>query len=633
MAQTGQQMDSGSAVSAAPCPFARAAVAGALRPADALVFPLHKSVVLQYGLGDDGQRELQLYYGRQVICFDDPETFAFGEALARHPQFLAGDALAWQPSLGWARIAELLERLIEADVLWRPADPRMGTLPKIAPGLRSSPLPPAPAPAPRTWDECEQIMSELGGRPIELGHLELVVPIFRVAHMAMDGEGRQVGEANVFPKALRVEVETRWQTCLFEGSRHQSDLPMNVTALKAMRAWWPQMMVVLRHVREAYLARFPEARDGWTVGHVERMATAVLALPTWQLMRKDRPVPNGALHPALSCLFRVTDGLRMTMHQMLFVPFGEPTRAPDSPVDAAEIHDYAERNHSFHSEHGVCAGPRAMVEEFLATILHGTASADGFPVALDGEVADALSEIPAAMDYGLLGLKAYAATFSLWPAMTRAYEAIAQAVSACAGGGAGAAVDLDARFQAHIQAVRQATYIANEEWRVNRETVYADMYAQCVRGLTGDLPNRTLPDRLAPSRSAGASAAGRDLNALLTQRLGPETPAPAVRDLTNAILDFLLRTQAVLRLGGEAQREINHHLGRSQPLLRFSGRDIEVHNILQGVAQRRLPYLLDELEAAFGLVLEVDGESLSVASVQTDTHPNQRNSSGAVPVV
>ena len=449
----------------------------------------------------------------------------------------------------------------------------------------------------------------------------------------MDGEGRQVGEANVFPKALRVEVDTRWQTCLFEGSRHQSDLPMNVTALKAMRAWWPQMMVVLRHVREAYLARFPEARDGWTVGHVERMATAVLALPTWQLMRRERPVPNGALHPALSCLFRVTDGLRMTMHQMLFVPFGEPTRAPDSPVDAAEIHDYAERNHSFHSEHGVCAGPRAMVEEFLATILHGTASADGFPVALDGEVADALSEIPAAMDYGLLGLKAYAATFSLWPAMTRAYEAIARAVSACAGGGAGAAVDLDARFQAHIQAVRQATYIANEEWRVNRETVYADMYAQCVRGLTGDLPNRTLPDRLAPSRSAGASAAGRDLNALLTQRLGPETPAPAVRDLTNAILDFLLRTQAVLRLGGEAQREINHHLGRSQPLLRFSGRDIEVHNILQGVAQRRLPYLLDELEAAFGLVLEVDGESLSVASVQTDTHPNQRNSSGAVPVV
>ena len=43
-------------------------------------------------------------------------------------------------------------------------------------------------------------------------------------------------------------------------------------------------------------------------------------------------VENGQLHPVLSSMFRVTDGLRMTMHHMLFIPFGEPTRKPDTPM-------------------------------------------------------------------------------------------------------------------------------------------------------------------------------------------------------------------------------------------------------------------------------------------------------------
>jgi hypothetical protein len=45
-------------------------------------------------------------------------------------------------------------------------------------------------------------------------------------------------------------------------------------------------------------------------------------VPTFALMRARHRVANGALHPALSSLFRVTYGVRMTMHQMLFVQIG-----------------------------------------------------------------------------------------------------------------------------------------------------------------------------------------------------------------------------------------------------------------------------------------------------------------------
>ena len=106
--------------------------------------------------------------------------------------------------------------------------------------------------------------------------------------------------------------------------------PMNVSALKSMREHWPVMMQLLARVRAAYLRRCPEAAAGFTVGQLERLATAVLALPSYLLMRTDIQLPEGAMHPALSSLFRVTDGLRMTLHQMLFVPIGEPTLLPDA---------------------------------------------------------------------------------------------------------------------------------------------------------------------------------------------------------------------------------------------------------------------------------------------------------------
>jgi hypothetical protein len=142
----------------------------------------------------------------------------------------------------------------------------------------------------------------------------------------VDADQRQVGEANVFPPALRLDVPTKWRTCNLPGSRYQSEQPMNVTAMRVMRAHWPQMMAAMLRVREGYLCRFPEAAGAWTIGHVERLATVVLAVPSYQLMRQQGRIENGDLHPALSSLFRVTDGVRMTMHKMLFVQINEQTR-------------------------------------------------------------------------------------------------------------------------------------------------------------------------------------------------------------------------------------------------------------------------------------------------------------------
>ena len=622
-------MDSGQATlpsAAAQCPHtsagADAGTAGSLlEPDDLLVFPLNKRAVTQYAVGEDGARELRVYYDDKEISFDEPDLFAFGEQLAEQSQFVARSATSWGQGYEWPRVRELLVQLIEADVL-RHAD-ESDSAPRLRhEGTRPSPLPPGPASRARSWFEVEQITRELTGVPLELGYLELVIPVFRVAHMALDADARQVGESNVFPKALRTEVPTSWRTCIYSGTRYQVDRPMNVTALKSMRAHWAQMMTVLLIVRGKYLQRYPQVRDGWTVGHLERLATLVLAVPTFALMRKRKRVENGRLHPALSSLFRVTDGVRMTMHQMLFVPIGEPTLPPETPMTAAEIYEYAERNYSFHSEHGVCAGPKSMVEEFLTVLVDGRLPRDWQSVTLDDAVRDALDDLDATTHYALHALRAHAVVFTLWPIMARTYETMAMIADDWAASGLPSVLALRDRLQARLTSVRTATYLATEQWRADREAVYADMFEQSGAGLRPQPSTTRLAPQLVPPAHAPREALADQLDGLLARQLGaPELEHAAARArMAACIADFLLREQAIIRVACEMQQAVNAVLERPAPTRPFSSVEINLHNRLQEADPRRLPYLIDELDDLLGVRIVVTGDRIDLGQPPGATH-------------
>jgi hypothetical protein len=375
------------------------------------------------------------------------------------------------------------------------------------------------------------------------------------------------------------------------------------------------MMLVLQAVRAAYLRRF--AHDAslqggarWTVGHLERLATAVLAVATYPLVRADQPVANGGLHPVLSSVFRVTDGLRMTMHQMLFVPVGEPTLAPDAPMTSTEILAYAERNYSFHSEHGVCAGPQAMVEEFLAVLV------DGQPVTVEEPLPDelhaVLDKLSPAIDYGLLGLQAYAAVFSLWPLMTRAYERLNTAAQAWADAAGGDVATLAAHLAVRVAALRTSTYLAHEQWRVDRQAVYADMHAQCALG-TGQRAAEPLPRQLATDPTqVGATA--MHLMALLSPRLGHASAAAsqAMGVFVQEVASFLNQELALLRAAARCQWAINQVLARAHARRPFGAKDIDLHNQLQGTA-RRVPDLVADLESLLNLQIDLDIDGLRLS--------------------
>jgi hypothetical protein len=331
------------------------------------------------------------------------------------------------------------------------------------------------------------------------------------------------------------------------------------------------------------------------------------------LMKDGQRVENGALHPVLSNLFRVTDGLRMTTHRMLFVPVAEATLSPHDRITSSEIYAYAERNHAFGSSHGVCAGPQAMIEEFLAVLLDGKQTAsDAAPVVLDAQVEAALAEMQAAFNYGLLGLQAHAVVFSLWPLMTRCYaqlHTIAEQWSA-------PPTPVQQQFRAHLQdrasTLRNETLHATEAWRSNRESVYAAIDVHCAHGL-GQGDGAGLPERLAAAHTTEPAPLQAQLRGILKKQFAVGDAADAdVEKLAACLSHYLLQSQALLGIALDIQDRINALLQRPPAQRRFTAADLDVHVLLQGSEARRLPHLLDELESLLGFraVVSRDGVQL-----------------------
>jgi hypothetical protein len=282
-------------------------------------------------------------------------------------------------------------------------------------------------------------------------------------------------------------------------------------------------------------------------------------------------------------------------------------------MSGSEIYAYAERNFAFTSAHGVCAGPQAMIEEFLGVIIDGKAPRNAEPVELDEAVQVALASLQPAFDYGLLGLQAFAVAFSLWPLMTRTYTQLADIAVEWAGMESDPLATLRQQLQGWMEILQNETMHANEAWRANREVVYADIYAQCARGL-GQPAGKTLPELFAPMPSAEDAALASQLRSHLQRQLPGTGNAHdrAIEGLQNCLLQYFLRTQAVLRVACDVQARINTLLGRAAPAVPFNANDVDIHVALRGDDARRLPYLPKQLQTLLGLSAAITQESIEI---------------------
>ncbi len=591
--------------------------------ADRLYVAHRKRLTHAYVTTESGTRELCLYYGIKEVLFDEERLFAFGEELLRQTSFLAEAATSWGPGYEWSEIQPMLEALVGEGIIKRGDtidDARGG-------GLVPGTLPPSVCPVARTWSaaHCESISRDTGGRAVEVGHLEAFLSVYRIAHPALDADDRQVGEANVFPAQLRLDRETEWRVCQYPGSRFRDEAPMNVTALKAMIKYWKPMMMTLLAVRSELHGRLQRIRDGWTVGDMHLFSGVVLSLPAFQLVMRGGTSPQLPVHPVLSSLFRITDGIRMTTHLMLFLS-EERTRLPAERTTATEMYEFAERNGLFLAAHGVCAGPRPLIDEFLTIAFDGTPVQGAEGLELPPEVKDLLSQLPAAVDYALLGLQSWSVSRSIWLAMSRAYRTLREVLEASSGDLGGAA---DPRVGERLRAR------VNNDWpKLNQQRiadlyehdvhvdVYTDTYEQSWRALRSPIGAPTLAERIAPRPEGPAqAAAARRLRDFLGARcsgarLGPRSGESALDRIAAALALYLRQEQAVLGATEEIQAAINTQLDRAPARRRLTARDLQVNFTMYGGSIGQFPYLFDMLEDELGIRVECTADTIEITDLR-----------------
>ena len=586
-----------------------------VHPHDILFVLNRKRFVPVYNPGPNGGKELVLYCGVREISFDEPDLFPWAETLIEQESFMAGASTAWTSEpLDWPRVKGLLEALIDEGLLGRAPAAKTAPLPLSAAHrefIEEEKTRPAPA-EPRAWSpDPSAVLRETVGRDLESGYIEAVMPVHRLAHVALDREGRQVGEINAMPEVLRLKLPTEWKMCGYAGSRYHDEQPMNMTALKSMIAHWKPVLRATLAVREEFLKRYPRLPDGrWRVGELHFLASGILALPALQLMRWRGPVGNGDLDPVLSSLFRVTDGVRMVTAYLLDLP--ERPVLHDHPIAPRDVTDAAEREGLYVSHRGVCAGPKPMIDEFVATLMNGKPVEDaGAPLAPWAE------DIPRALDYALRGLQVYATVSTIWVRMGLAYTRIREAL-----------LRAPPLLQGRLQELRAAVErdwvkllpgrLHQAEQREFAEAYYRRMFNNAqlgIRGLAQEDRKDLAAELSPPPDLLGKSAAGalRDLFASTEWPAAAAENALLLQEIADHLLDYLRFERNALRTVTALQREINLLLERPQPGSPLTGNQLAIHHLLRKGAPGGLPYLLDAVLETLGVSVENQQDATTVA--------------------
>jgi len=386
----------------------------ALQPSDVLCIPQRRRFTRAMLTGADGGEALHIFFGEKEIIFDEADLLPFGQKLFEVDQFKAEEAIAWSGAApyDWERVRGLLEALMEEQIV-RPYEQTAAgggqrrafpaTLGRAQPGQR-----------PETYSAheaqgCPMTTQRMLGRAVDLSNLEVVLPVQRVAHPAVDTDGRQVGENNVVDP-LFLDLPTERRLCNYAGSRYHNEAPINYTALKAMTKRWPDLLSLTAQFRDAFFQRLPRLGPQVLAGEVHLLAVTCLATVGYVMVRGVDPVPNGQLDAGLAAMFRLIDGVRICTTELVRDTAGQ--HGCDRVATGKSIHDYAEQHQLFNDRWGVCAGPQVLMEEYLGVLIDGNDA----PIDVQPSLADRLGELPAALDYGLHGLRI--------EAIVRAYGAL-----------------------------------------------------------------------------------------------------------------------------------------------------------------------------------------------------------------
>ncbi|MEY2935854.1 MAG: hypothetical protein RL033_6603 [Pseudomonadota bacterium] len=575
-----------------------------LQREEVLCIPKRRRLVHSTSKSPEGQEVLHVFYGDKELVFDEPDLVPFGNGLLGAEHFRAEEAMSWSNGTphDWEKARGLLEALLEHEILKRVKDE--GGSPN---GKREFPAtlgPPGIVREPRAFgtpaDHCPVLTQEAFGRAIDLSNLEVVLPVYRIAHAALDLDGRQVGENNVAPRSLFLDLPTQRRECHYAGSRYLADTPMNITALRHMTRRWPELLSLTEQFRTAFLARFAPRRAALTAGELHVLTVCCLASVGYVLVRGVNPVENGQLDAGLAAMFRLIDGVRLVTTE--WVRESADGSGCERLIDAQSIADYAEQSSLYHGSHGVCAGPQALIDEYLRVLL-GEVKA---PIQVEPDLAARLGELDAALDYGLLGQRIEALVRTLGARQGLLRQRLRGAFAASSGA-TGASTRLQALLDAPVDSEHYPLLRSSDSLEATFELEIAVsrwMFAHAAAGLS---PARAVGtpsiDELLQLDGPVQMSQAHQLLQFLREGLAEFRALPAVAqdELAAVAADAFALQRRCLRAVEAEQRVLQ------QCLQRVAGRTLTDQDLALYTRPRAGPPLESLLCEGLGLAIRTDG--------------------------
>ena len=574
----------------------------ALQPTDVLCIPQRRRFTRAMLTTEEGGEALHLFFGEKEIIFDEADLLPFGQKLFEVDRFKAAEATAWSSAApyDWERVRGLLEALMDEQIV-KPYDGAAAatgqrrafpeTLGRAQPGQRPETY------SAREAQGCPMTTQRMLGRAVDLSNLEVVLPVQRVAHPAVDTDGRQVGENNVVDP-LFLDLPTERRLCTYAGSRYHNQAPINYTALKAMTKRWPDLLSLTAQFRDAFFQRLPRLGPQLVAGEVHQLAVTCLATVGYVMVRGVDPVPNGELDAGLAAMFRLIDGVRICTTELVRDTAGQ--HGCERLVTGKSIHDYAEQNQLFNDQWGVCAGPQVLMEEYLGVLIDGNDA----PIHVEPSLAARLGDLEAALDYGLHGLRGEAIVRAFGALQGLLHARLRQAFAEHATTRTRLQELLDVPIdQAHFPFLRIEHPLAEGyqmELRVGQW-----MLARSRRGLPVELPGvlGSLDDltRVDPARRAAHASRLADLLATAAPELAAQ-PQALRAELVAVLVEFFTLQRNCLRAVGAEQRRLNERLQRPQ------GRPL-CDEDLNAYARRTSPALSRLFAEGLGVAVNTDAKA------------------------
>jgi hypothetical protein len=352
----------------------------------------------------------------------------------------------------------------------------------------------------------------------------------------------------------------------------------------------PQALLVMRHVRSAYLQRFPQVRRGWTLGHAQRLLAAVLGLPAWA----------PANHPTWTALQQLATPLHAAAHQMLFEPGGAAQVSPELAFEPSVLLARARRLAD--------QPPMPLLTEALAVLLEGHVPEGNDAATIETSVARTLLDVEPALDSSLSMLQVHAALYSSLPLTARTCEQLLPLLQSWAEIGTPTVREVHRRLLQHIKAARRMALRDHDSWRHDCDLACGELYDQCRAGLGLALP--PLDEQLQVPLHDAHYALQPQLAAAMRRCMGrsDRLDEPDLQAVAHRLFGHFVQLQRRLRVADVAQRRIEQALGQRAPRLSHS----------RAAIQRQAPDLATEMAEVLDLEIAITAERLRIGPLASE---------------